>query len=105
MCLQLAALVSPFFSPTINLQNLCERIQHAMYPPIESEIYSDEVQQIHSALFLLKILTLFSHFQLHNLAYCCLNINPDDRPTSTDALHFATEMHTRTLPVDDDPAI
>lgn len=96
--------MSPFFSPTINLQNLCERIQHAMYPPIESENYSDEVKFIFGAnLFTTKLFSL--HSQLHNLAYCCLNINPDDRPTSTDALNFATEMHTRTLPEDDDPAI
>ncbi|CAB3360555.1 Hypothetical predicted protein [Cloeon dipterum] len=81
---EMAALVSPFYSPTINLQNLCERIQRAMYPPIESEVFSDE---------------------LHNLCYCCLNISPDDRPTTADVLNFATEMHHRTLPNNETPEV
>ncbi|KAF4521842.1 hypothetical protein B566_EDAN003716 [Ephemera danica] len=72
---EMASLVSPFFSPSINLQNLCERIQRGKYPPIASDLYSDE---------------------LNNLAYCCLNLNPEDRPTSQDILIFAREMHHRT---------
>lgn len=68
---EMAALQSPFYTDKSNLYALCRKIEQCIYPPVPSDIYSDEMRCLIDK---------------------CITANPSDRPEISQVHFFAEEM-------------
>ena len=71
---EMAALQSPFYGEQMNLVSLCKKIQSCDYPPLPSDMYSRE---------------------LNDLIAECLNPNPSKRIDISGIVRVAQIMHSR----------
>jgi NIMA (never in mitosis gene a)-related kinase len=71
---EMAALQSPFFGEKMNLFSLCQKIDKCDYPPLPSDVYSHEIQQL-----------------IDN----CIHPRPEQRPDAAQVLSVAQMMNQR----------
>ena len=88
---KMAALQSPFYGDKMNLYSLCKKIEKCDYPPLPSDIYSQEV----CAHWELNWLLLFL-IQLRDLVNDCINPNPDVRPSIMRVYEISQRMRQAT---------